>query len=252
MGINGNCPQECSRVCVNGIDIAADVTEEHGKVCRSLLYRANAHGTTHSRLCLKRPINASSLCIERVNETSICATKTLPATTVGCPYTDVAAGKPKAHFSRSLVTAAGDSFAALSVCIRVVDRSGVHPFHDGRSMRLVIGGFVGQWFFMSLASPFSPAPNFLAAHPFCNVSLLLIREILRHRFHFALRKSEVDLLWRQPPQHGWRRRLGDFGIAVAGSRSSFRRSWNPLLPRQPLEQRQGSEELPAGTLASQW
>src|SRR5687767_6054100 len=102
--------------------------------------------------------------------------KTLPSTTVGCPYADDVHGSPNAHFSSSLATAAGekpwrrkssvgpDSLgprppAAFAVWNRLFFvMSGLHPFQDGAD-RFVTGGCVGHTFDMVSAPPRSVEPN---------------------------------------------------------------------------------------------
>ncbi len=102
--------------------------------------------------------------------------KTLPSTTVGCPYAEDVHGSPNAHLSSSLATAAGENpwrrsssvgpdslgprppatFAAWKRLFFVM--SGLHPFHEGAA-RFATGGCVGHTFDMVLAPPFSVEPN---------------------------------------------------------------------------------------------
>src|SRR2546430_15966524 len=78
---------------------------------------------------------------------------------VGCPYEDEAAGRPKAHFSFSCPTAAGDKPADLADWKRRFAISGLQPFHAGADVTSWMGGLPGQGFAIIFASPLPVAPS---------------------------------------------------------------------------------------------
>src|SRR5215813_1631175 len=84
--------------------------------------------------------------------------KTRPSTTVGCPYADVVAGSPKAHFRLSRETEAGWSPAALVGWKRALKISWLQPFHPG-AVRSLIGGLLEQRFCIDFTSPLPEAPS---------------------------------------------------------------------------------------------